>query len=283
MLKIEHVKKSYKNFLLDCSLEVKPGSVTGLIGQNGAGKSTTFKAILGLISIDGGNITILGKNISEFSSEDKENLGVVLSDSGFSGYLTIRDILSILQSFYKKFDLPYFMKQVQRFQLPLDKKIKEFSTGMKAKLKVLVAISHDAKLLILDEPTAGLDVIARDELLEMLREFMEIDDNRSILISSHISSDLESLCDDIYMIHEGKIIMHEDTDVLLSDYAILKVDEQQYQNIDKQYIKRIKKESYGYVCLTDQKQYYLENYPKIVIEKGSIDEIITMMIRGSEL
>ncbi|MEF2782628.1 MAG: ABC transporter ATP-binding protein [Clostridium sp.] len=283
MLKIEHVKKSYKNFLLDCSLEVKPGSVTGLIGQNGAGKSTTFKAILGLISIDGGNITILGKNISEFSSEDKENLGVVLSDSGFSGYLTIRDILPILQSFYKKFDLPYFMKQVQSFQLPLDKKIKEFSTGMKAKLKVLVAISHDAKLLILDEPTAGLDVIARDELLEMLREFMEIDDNRSILISSHISSDLESLCDDIYMIHEGKIIMHEDTDVLLSDYAILKVDEQQYQNIDKQYIKRIKKESYGYVCLTDQKQYYLENYPKIVIEKGSIDEIITMMIRGSEL
>lgn len=283
MLKIERVKKNYKNFLLDCSLKVKPGSVTGLIGQNGAGKSTTFKAILGLISIDGGNITILGKDISEFSSEDKENLGVVLSDSGFSGYLTIRDILPILQSFYKKFDLSYFMKQVQKFQLPLDKKIKEFSTGMKAKLKVLVAISHDAKLLILDEPTAGLDVIARDELLEMLREFMEIDDNRSILISSHISSDLESLCDDIYMIHEGKIIMHEDTDVLLSDYAILKVDEQQYQNIDKQYIKRIKKESYGYACLTDQKQYYLENYPKIVIENGSIDEMITMMIRGSEL
>lgn len=283
MLKIERVKKNYKNFLLDCSLEVKPGSVTGLIGQNGAGKSTTFKAILGLISIDGGNITILGKYISEFSSEDKENLGVVLSDSGFSGYLTIRDILPILQSFYKKFDLSYFMKQVQKFQLPLDKKIKEFSTGMKAKLKVLVAISHDAKLLILDEPTAGLDVIARDELLEMLREFMEIDDNRSILISSHISSDLESLCDDIYMIHEGKIIMHEDTDVLLSDYAILKVDEQQYQNIDKQYIERIKKENYGYACLTDQKQYYLENYPKIVIENGSIDEMITMMIRGSEL
>lgn len=283
MLKIERVKKNYKNFLLDCSLKVKPGSVTGLIGQNGAGKSTTFKAILGLISIDGGNITILGKYISEFSSEDKENLGVVLSDSGFSGYLTIRDILPILQSFYKKFDLSYFMKQVQKFRLPLDKKIKEFSTGMKAKLKVLVAISHDAKLLILDEPTAGLDVIARDELLEMLREFMEIDDNRSILISSHISSDLESLCDDIYMIHEGKIIMHEDTDVLLSDYAILKVDEQQYQNIDKQYIKRIKKESYGYACLTDQKQYYLENYPKIVIENGSIDEMITMMIRGSEL
>ncbi len=283
MLKVEHIKKSYQNFSLDCSLEVKPGSVTGLIGQNGAGKSTTFKAILGLISIDAGNITIFGKNIADFNAEDKEKLGVVLSDSGFSGYLTIRDLLPILQSFYSKFDISFFMEKVQKFQLPLDKKMKEFSTGMKAKLKVLVAISHDAKLLILDEPTVGLDVIARDELLEMLREFMEADESRSILISSHISSDLESLCDDIYMIHEGNIILHEDTDVLLSDYAILKADEKQYADLDKQYILCNKKESYGYSCLTNQKQYYYDNYPQIVMEKGSIDEVISMMIRGSEV
>lgn len=283
MLKVEHIKKSYQNFSLDCSLEVKPGSVTGLIGQNGAGKSTTFKAILGLISIDAGNITIFGKNIADFNAEDKEKLGVVLSDSGFSGYLTIRDLLPILQSFYSKFDISFFMEKVHKFQLPLDKKMKEFSTGMKAKLKVLAAISHDAKLLILDEPTVGLDVIARDELLEMLREFMEADESRSILISSHISSDLESLCDDIYMIHEGNIILHEDTDVLLSDYAILKADEKQYADLDKQYILCNKKESYGYSCLTNQKQYYYDNYPQIVIEKGSIDEVISMMIRGSEV
>lgn len=282
MLKIEHLKKHYGKFLLDCSLEVKPGLVTGLIGQNGAGKSTTFKAILGLISMDGGSVTIFGKDIKNFAPEDKENLGVVLSDSGFSGYLTIKDIIPVLKKLYPNFDYPFFVEQTQRFQLPLDKKIKDFSTGMKAKLKMLVAISHSAKMLILDEPTAGLDVMARGELLEMLREFMEKDEERSILISSHISSDLETLCDDLYMIHEGKIILHEDTDVLLSDYALLKVDAEQYDNLDKQFVLRSKKEPYGYSCLTNQKQYYIDNYPKIAIEKGTIDEVITMMIRGQK-
>lgn len=282
MLKIQHLKKNYDKFSLDCSLELMPRCVTGLIGQNGAGKSTTFKAILGLISTDGGNITILGKDMKDFTAKDKENLGVVLSDSGFSGYLKIKDIIPILQNMYSKFDKSLFIEQVQRFRLPMNKQIKEFSTGMKAKLKVLVAISHNAKFLILDEPTAGLDVIAREELLEMLREFLEKDEERSILISSHISSDLESLCDDLYMIHDGRIILHEDTDVLLSDYALLKVDADQYDKLDKQFILRSKKEIYGYSCLTNQKQYYIENYPKIAIEKGTIDEVITMMIRGIE-
>ena len=282
MLKIEHLKKTYDNFSLDCSLEVRKGCITGLIGQNGAGKSTTFKAILGLISIDSGNITVLGKDIKKFTTKDKEELGIVLSDSGFSGYLRIKDIIPILQNMYEKFDKSFFLEQVQRFQLPLDKKLKDFSTGMKAKLKVLVAISHNAKLLILDEPTAGLDVIARDELLEMLREFMEADEERSILISSHISSDLETLCDDLYMIHEGKIVLHEDTDVLLSDYALLKVDRKQYEELDKRFILRSKKVCYAYSCLTNQKQYYMENYPKIAIEKGTIDEVITMMVRGNK-
>lgn len=282
MLKIEHLKKNYDNFSLDCSLEVMQGCVTGLIGQNGAGKSTTFKAILGLISIGGGKVTILGKDLQRFTPEDKENLGVVLSDSGFSGYLTIKDIVPVLKKMYRNFDDSFFMEQVNRVQLPFNKKIKDFSTGMKAKLTVLVAISHNAKLLILDEPTAGLDVIARDELLEMLREFMEKDEERSILISSHISSDLETLCDDLYMIHEGTIILHEDTDVLLSDYALLKVEAGQYSKLDKQFILRSKKETYGYSCLTNQKQYYMDNYPKIAVEKGTIDEVITMMIRGQE-
>lgn len=283
MLKIENVRKNYDNFSLNCTLEVKKGQITGLIGQNGAGKSTTFKAILGLISMDGGTIHLLGKDIKDFTATDREDLGVVLSDSGFSGYLTINDILPVLKNLYKNFDASFFMKQVQKFQLPLTKKIKDFSTGMKAKLKVLVAISHNAKVLILDEPTSGLDVIARDDILEMLREFMEKDEERAILISSHISSDLETLCDDLYMIHEGSVILHEDTDVLLSDYALLKVNDEQFYKLDKQYLLRIKKETYGYSCLTNQKQYYMENYPDIAVDKGTIDEAIMMMIRGEKL
>lgn len=280
MLKIEGLVKKYEDFTLNCSMEVKPGCVTGLVGQNGAGKSTTFKAILGLIHRDGGKVEVFGKDVEEFSVKDKQKLGVVLSDSGFSGYLDIHDIIPVLANLYDAFDRDFFMMQVQRFGLPLDKKIKEFSTGMKAKLKVLAAISHQAKLLILDEPTVGLDVVARDELLELLREYMEAEEERSILISSHISGDLENLCDDLYMIHEGKMILHEDTDVLLSDYALIKVNSSQYAELDKQYILRRKRESFGYSCLTNQRKYYLENYPQAVIEKGTVDEVITMMIRG---
>lgn len=280
MLKVKHLKKNYASFSLDCSLEVKPGYVTGLIGQNGAGKSTTFKAILGLIQCDGGSIEIFGQ--STLNEEDKQLLGVVLSDSGFSGYLTISDIIPILENLYKQFDKSFFLRMVNQFELPKNKKIKEFSTGMKAKLKIIVAMSHQAQLLILDEPTAGLDVIARDELLDMMRDYMAEDDQRAILISSHISSDLETLCDDIYMIHNGQVIMHEDTDVLLSEYALLKVDDQQFEQLDKAYILKYKKESYGYSCLTHQKQYYRENYPNIVLENSHIDDVMTMMIRGEK-
>ena len=283
MLKIEHLQKHYDNFALDCSLNVKPGCVTGLIGANGAGKSTTFKAVLGLISTDGGTVQIMGKDLKTFTAKDRQRLGVVLSDSGFSGYLTIRDVQSILNQMYDTFDRKFFLEQTERFQLPMDRPIREFSTGMRAKLKVLAAISHDVRLLLLDEPTAGLDVIARDSLLEMLQDFMERDEERAILISSHISSDLETLCDDLYMIHQGRVALHEDTDVLLSDYGILKMDEQQFRKLDKEYILRYKREEYGYCCLTNQRQFYMENVPGIVVEKGSVDEVITMMAGGEEV
>lgn len=283
MLEIRHLQKQYDSFSLDCSLSVRPGYITGLIGQNGAGKSTTFKAILGLISKNSGNIEIFGKDINDINGIDKQNIGVVLSDSGFSGYLMIDDIVKIMQQLYINFHKNEFYSQVKRFELPTNKRIKDFSTGMKAKLKVLLALSHDAKLLILDEPTAGLDVLARDELLDMLREFMEKNEDCSILMSSHISSDLETLCDDLYMIHDGRIIMHEDTDVLLSDYALIKLTDEQFCAIDKTYILKYKKQKYGYDCLTKQKQYYKENYPDIVIENVSIDHVITMLIRGEEL
>lgn len=279
MLKLEHVKKQYKDFHLDCSLTVKPGMITGLIGANGAGKSTTFKAVLGLIRTESGIVELFGKRPEEITSEDKERLGVVLADSGFSGYLSIRDLIPVLKAMYHQFDQTYFEEQCRRFELPMTKKIKEFSSGMKRKLQVLAAISHHADLLILDEPTAGLDVLARDEMLTMLREYMEIE-GRAILISSHISSDLEDFCDDIYMIDHGQVILHEETDTLLNEYGLLKVDGKQYERLDKTYVLRSRKETFGYSCLTNEKQFYQENYPDIVVEKGSIDELIMMMVRG---
>lgn len=280
MIKITNLQKSYKDFSLNVSLEIPAGTVTGLIGKNGAGKSTTIKAILGLIKTDGGSVEVFGKDPREFTTEDKEKLGVALSDSGFSMMLNVKDIIKILKKMYHSFDEQFFLAQCKEQGLPLDKNLKDFSTGMKAKLRVLVAISHDAKLLVLDEPTAGLDVLARNELLDMLRAYLAQDNERSILISSHISSDLEGLCDDIYMIHQGKILLHEDTDTILGQYGILKVSEEEYEKLDKQYLVASKKESFGYSCLTNEKQFYLDNHPNIVVENGNIDNMIVIMLGG---
>ena len=283
MLKIEHLKKDYGDFTLDCTMQVEPGSITGLVGENGAGKSTTFKAVLGQIRSDGGKIALFGKTPEQFTKEDRRKMGVVLADSGFSGYLNVREILPVLNIMYPKFDRERFEELCRRFDIPMDKKIREFSTGMKAKLKVITAVTHGAEILILDEPTSGLDVMARRDVLDILREYMEEDDTRSILISSHISTDLENLCDDIYMIHEGKIILHEDTDVLREEYGLIKADEDQFTRLDKSYILKVRRESYGYACLTDQKQFYRENYPDVVVENSMLDEVIAMMIGGEKL
>lgn len=283
MLKIKDLKKSYDLFQLDVSFEIPRGCITGLIGANGAGKSTIFKGILDLISIDGGTIEIFGKDYKTLSKKEKEKLGVVLAESGFSGFLTVQDVAKILENMYSQFDKAMFFDYCKRYQLPLKKQIKEFSTGMKAKLKILTAISHKAEFLLLDEPTTGLDVLAREDLLSMLREYMEENENRTILISSHISTDLEGLCDDLYMIDNGKVVLHEEIDTLLGQYGLLKISSEQYDTLDKNYLLRKKRESWGYACLTNQKQFYLENYPSYTMEKGSIDEVIAMMIKGEKI
>ena len=282
LLSLKNLQKSYPGFSLDVSMEIEEGQITGLIGANGAGKSTTFKAILGLVHPDAGEICLFDKDMGEITAREKAEIGAALSDSGFSGCLTVKQIVHILAETYEKFDPAKFERRCSEFSIPMDKKLKEFSTGMKAKLKVLTATSFDAKLLVLDEPTAGLDVIARDSILELLREYMETE-GRSILISSHISSDLESLCDDIYMIDRGRIVLHENTDVLLDVYGLIKCDENQYELLDKQHILRVKKEPFGYSCLTNERAFYAENYPQLAIERGSVDEVITMMIKGEAL
>lgn len=279
LLKLENVKKNYGNFSLDCSMEVKRGQVTGIIGSNGAGKSTTFKSILGLIFPDGGNIEMFGKNVNDISIEDKEKIGVVLTEANVNELLRAKDLVPIMKAMFKKFSTEDYLNKCKQYNIPMDKPIKEYSTGMKAKLKLILALSHDAELLILDEPTAGLDVIMRNELLDMLRDYME-DDNRGILISSHISTDLEGICDDLYMISEGKIVMHEETDVLLSEYGIIKATKEQFDSLDKTHIISVKEEKFGYLCLTNQKDFYMENYPSVAIEKGNIDDFIILMVKG---
>lgn len=280
MLKVNKIEKNYKKFHLDCTMEVPAGCITGLIGENGAGKSTTFKAIENLIFLDGGSVELFGKPHDQLTAEEKQKIGVVLSGSTFSDVYMIKDVVKILEAVYPDFEKEKFLSLVERFRLPQDQKLKEFSTGMKAKLKLFIALCHNASLLILDEPTAGMDVVARDEVLTLLREYMEEDERRAILISSHISGDLEGLCDDIYMIHEGRIVLHEDTDRLLSSYGLLKMTEERFATVDRSHLLKKKKESYGYSCLTDEIRYYMENYPDITAEKGSIDEIIMMTVKG---
>lgn len=281
MVKVENLIKNYGDFKLEVSLEIPDGAVTGIVGKNGAGKSTTIKSILGLIKPDGGHVTVNGKEASKLTGKDKQEIGVALSDSGFSSFLTVKDITAILKKMYPSFNEDLFRKNYSSQGLPENKAIKEFSTGMKAKLRVLVAMSHNAKLLIMDEPTAGLDVEARNEILDLLREYLLEDENRSILITSHISSDLEGLCDDIYLIHDGKIVLHEDTDAILGNYGILKVSEEAYEKLDKSYILRTKKDHFGYSCFTNEKQFYAENNPNMVIENSGIDDLILMMTGGN--
>ncbi len=283
MLKFAGVKKQYGSFVLDVSMEVKPGTVTGLIGANGAGKSTTFRAALNLIGTDSGEIWLFGKDVRMLTPQDKQKLGVVLSDSGFSEYLTVLDVAAILDAMYREFSRERFLGRCEEFGLPFKKKIRDFSTGMKAKLKLLTAISYGAELLILDEPTAGLDVVAREELLALLQDYLGEQEERSVLISSHIASDLEKFCDEIYMIHDGQIILHEETDVLLDSYGILKLGEAQYDRLDKSAVLRRKKEEYGYCLLTDSRQFYRENEPELIVEKCGIDDVILMMTKGESI
>ena len=256
MLEIKGVKKSYGEFQLDCSLNVEKGKITGLVGENGAGKSTLFKAVLGLISYDAGEIKILGKTQEELSEKEKEKLGVVLAEAGFTGYLKGKDVEAVLARLYPKFEAEKFHQMCEEYKIPLNKFIKEYSTGMKAKLNLIIALTHQAEFLMLEKP------------------------ERSILISSHISSDLEHLCDDIYVIHKGKIVLHEEMDTILEKYAVLKVSEEQYRAMDKRYLLKERKEFFGIACLTNEKQYYIENYPEIVVESGSLDQVILMLTGG---
>lgn len=280
LITMKNAVKNYGDFVLDCSLELLPGRVTGLIGRNGAGKTTAMSAILGLVRTDGGEVRVFGKDPMELMPAERRRIGVTLSEGGFSEWLTPKNVASIEAALYPELDKDAFLRSCEKNGLPADKQIRAYSKGMKAKFRLLCAMEHGADLLILDEPTAGLDVLARDEVLDLLRVYMEQKEDRGILISSHISSDLESLCDDLYLIENGRILLHEETHVLLGSYGLLKMPAERYGALDGRHILRVKKEPYGLCCLTDCRAFYADNYPDLTIEPGSIDSVMTMLLRG---
>lgn len=224
-LEIRNLSKSYKEFeLKDLNLTLPSGCIMGLVGENGAGKSTTIKLILNAIKRDSGTIMVLGRDNRDAFELTKEDIGVVLDEVGISECLTAKQVGKVMQNIYKNWDAQIFEQYLTKLKVPRDKKFKEFSKGMKMKLAITVALSHNAKLLILDESTSGLDPVVRDEVLDIFSEFTR-DENHAVLISSHIVSDLEKICDYIAFIHEGEMMLCEEKDALKERYGIIRCDE----------------------------------------------------------
>ena len=220
-IELKNVSKKYKDFeLKDISFNVPQGCIVGLIGENGAGKTTTIKSILNITKAEG-DIKIFGKDNKKDEKEIKEKIGVVLEDSFLSDYLTAKQINSIMKDIYEIWDENKYRNLLKQFNLPTNKLIKDFSSGMKMKLKIATAISHNSKVLILDEPTSGLDPVVRNEILDIFRKYVEEDETRSILFSTHITTDLEHLSDYILFIENGKIIFNMPTGELLENYGII--------------------------------------------------------------
>ena len=244
-LEIQNLTKSYKDFKLDSlSITLPEGCILGLIGENGAGKSTTVKLILNMIKKDGGNIRILGRSSTENISDVKEDIGVVLDEAGIPDCLNSKEVGKIMKNTFKNWDDAYYNQLLRKFDLPAGKKFKDFSRGMKMKLAIAAAMSHNPKLLILDEATSGLDPVVRDQVVEMLYDFTR-EENHSILISSHIVSDLEKLCDYIAFLHKGKLLLFEEKDRLLEEYGIVHCTEAQLSKLNSDTVVHKKVTPYG--------------------------------------
>ena len=280
ILEVRNLNKNYKGFKLkDINLTLPKGMIMGLIGENGAGKTTTIKSILNLTKVDSGEVKIFGLNIKEDEKKIKEDIGVVLDDSFFSEHLTAEDINQIMKNIYENWDENLFFKFLVDFKLPLKQEFKEFSSGMKVKLKIATAISHHPKLLILDEPTSGLDPVARSEILDIFQDFIQNGEN-SILVSSHITSDLEHIADYITFISDGRILLSKTRDELLDEYGIVHCTEEEFKKIDKKDYLRYKKNKYAYDVLIEDKKEFKKRYELKVIDKPTLDDIMVIYIKG---
>lgn len=281
ILEIKNLSKKYNGFQLkNINMELPKGMIMGLIGENGAGKTTTIKSILNIINSEG-SIKIFGKDIKVNEKEIKEEIGVVLDDSFLSEYLTAKQVNSIMKSMYKNWDEQLYFKYLEEFKLPNNKLVKDFSSGMKMKLKVTTALSHHPKLLILDEPTSGLDPVARNEILDIFQDFIQNEEN-SILVSSHITSDLEHIADYITFINDGEIILSKTRDELLEQYGIVKCTKEEFKRINKNDYIKFKENRFEYEVLVEDKMQFKRKYDFNIIDKATLEDIMLIYIKGEK-
>ncbi len=277
-IEIKGLTKKYDGFTLDdISFDVPKGSVMGFIGQNGAGKTTTIKAIFNIISRDAGTIKVLGLDNIENEYEIKEDVAAVFDELPFHEDFNAKQISIVLSSVFKNWDNEKFKELLTRFALPEKKKIKQFSKGMKMKLQIATALSHDAKLLIMDEATTGLDPVVRNEILDIFREYLQ-DGERSILMSSHITSDLEKIADCVTFIDKGKILISGYKDDILDTHGLLKCSKSDYENIDKEDIISARITDFGVDAMVSDKEMCNKKYSGAVIDKTTLEEIMLFYV-----
>lgn len=279
-IELKAVTKEYSNFKLNnISFQIPKGCIMGIIGENGAGKSTTIKTILGLISINSGEVLINGKKINKKDGSIKENIGVVFDECCFPEELNIEQIAKIMKELCETWDQIKFLYYLKKFDLPLKKAVKEYSKGMKTKLSIAVALSHGAKLLILDEPTSGLDPVIREEILDVFLEFIQNEEN-TILLSSHITSDLEKIADYIIFIHKGELKFCTPKDEMLDTYGIVICNQEQYEKINKELILAVRKNKYNIEILVKNRYAVAESISDIIVQKATLEEIMLFEIKG---
>ena len=281
ILEVKNLCKKYNQFeLKNVNLTLPKGMIMGLIGENGAGKTTTIKSILNLTNSTG-EINIFGLNVKKYDKKIKEDIGVVLNENFFSEYLNPKDINKIMKNIYKNWDEKLYFKYLEDFKLPQNKISKEFSSGMKMKLKIAVALAHHPKLLILDEPTSGLDPVARSEILDIFQDFIQNGEN-SIFVSSHITSDLEHIADYITFINDGKIVLSKTRDELLEEYGIVKCSKAEFEKINKKDYVKYKVNRYKYDVLVENKSEFKRKYDFNVIDKPTLEDIMLIYIKGEK-
>ena len=280
-LEICNLEKHYQDFNLNkINIKVPKGKIVGFIGKNGSGKTTTIKAILNLINYDKGQILIFNKSHDKLTKNAKEQIGVVLDDSFFSPILTTQDINTLMKKFYQNWNEKLYFSYLKDFKIPTNQPLKEFSNGMKMKVKVLCAICHEPKLLILDEPTNGLDPIFRYEILDIFTKFVSNKEN-SILMTTHITSDLEYIADEFVFIDEGKIILDIAKDTLDNDYGIIELNKKENLPKEIEYEKRINFKNKNLVLITNKKEIVKKN-PNLNIRKPNIEELMLLLIKGED-